>query len=60
MNTDYIDLTDLKNIKVEMMRFLMAYKFALDEMNTKIQILQDEFNYIHDYSPIEHGQLPTT
>jgi putative GTP pyrophosphokinase len=54
LNTDYLDLNDLKKIKVEMTRFLMAYKFALDEMNTKIQILQDEFNYIHDYSPIEH------
>jgi len=32
----------------------MAYKFALDEMNTKINILKDEFNYIHDYNPIEH------
>ncbi|WP_396954095.1 GTP pyrophosphokinase family protein [Neobacillus niacini] len=33
---------------------MMAYKFALDEMNTKINILQDEFNFIHDYNPIEH------
>ncbi|WP_413310088.1 GTP pyrophosphokinase family protein [Bacillus sp. 1P10SD] len=33
---------------------MMAYKFALDEMNTKINILKDEFNYIHDYNPIEH------
>ncbi len=32
----------------------MAYKFALDEMTTKINILKDEFNYIHDYNPIEH------
>lgn len=32
----------------------MAYKFALDEMNTKINILKEEFNYIHDYNPIEH------
>ncbi|HEY4553409.1 MAG TPA: GTP pyrophosphokinase family protein [Bacillaceae bacterium] len=44
----------LKEIKVELTRFLMAYKFALDEMNTKINILQQEFNYIHEYNPIEH------
>ena len=37
-----------------MTRFMMAYKFALDEVNTKINILKDEFNYIHDYNPIEH------
>ncbi|MFC4321548.1 GTP pyrophosphokinase [Litchfieldia salsa] len=37
-----------------MTRFMMAYKFALDEMNTKLNILKEEFNYIHDYNPIEH------
>jgi putative GTP pyrophosphokinase len=33
---------------------MMAYKFALDEINTKINILKEEFSYIHDYNPIEH------
>lgn len=33
---------------------MMAYKFAVDEMNTKINILKEEFQYIHDYNPIEH------
>ncbi|MFO1445613.1 GTP pyrophosphokinase family protein [Bacillus sp. Bva_UNVM-123] len=33
---------------------MMAYKFALDEINTKINILKEEFNYVHDYNPIEH------
>ncbi|MBB4822995.1 putative GTP pyrophosphokinase [Sporosarcina luteola] len=32
----------------------MVYKFALDEMNTKINILKEEFLHIHDYNPIEH------
>jgi putative GTP pyrophosphokinase len=49
-----IDIKELKAIKVELTRFMMAYKFALDEMNTKINILKEEFNYIHDYNPIEH------
>jgi putative GTP pyrophosphokinase len=49
-----VSLTDMKALKVELTRFMMAYKFALDEMNTKINILKDEFNYIHDYNPIEH------
>lgn len=44
----------MKALRVELTRFMMAYKFALDEMNTKINILKDEFNYIHDYNPIEH------
>ncbi|WP_096190956.1 GTP pyrophosphokinase [Neobacillus soli] len=49
-----IDMKELRALKVELTRFMMAYKFALDEMNTKINILKDEFNYIHDYNPIEH------
>lgn len=49
-----VDYEKLKAFKKEMTRFMMGYKFALDEMNTKIKILQDEFHYIHDYNPIEH------
>jgi len=49
-----IDINDIKKMKVEMTRFMMAYKFAIDEVNTKINILKDEFTYIHDYNPIEH------
>jgi putative GTP pyrophosphokinase len=49
-----LNMKELKAIKVELTKFMMAYKFALDEMNTKINILKDEFNYIHEYNPIEH------
>ncbi|MBT2704212.1 GTP pyrophosphokinase family protein [Chryseobacterium sp. ISL-80] len=38
----------------ELKRFSLIYKFALDEMNTKINILKEEFIHIHDYNPIEH------
>lgn len=38
----------------DIQRFLMVYKFGIDEMMTKINILRDEFSYIHDYNPIEH------
>ncbi|OIK09720.1 GTP pyrophosphokinase [Bacillus sp. MUM 116] len=50
----FLNIKEIKDLKVELTRFMMAYKFALDEMNTKINILQDEFNFIHDYNPIEH------
>lgn len=49
-----IDMKELKSLKVELTRFMMAYKFAIDEMSTKINILKEEFNYVHDYNPIEH------
>jgi len=45
---------DIKEIKTNLTRFMMSYKFALNEMNTKIDILMQEFQYIHDYNPIEH------
>lgn len=38
----------------EWARFLLTYKFALDEVNTKLNILNEEFQFIHDYNPIEH------
>lgn len=49
-----IDIRQLKYIEKELKRFLMYYKFGLDELSTKINILQEEFQCIHDYNPIEH------
>ncbi|MGV2941554.1 GTP pyrophosphokinase family protein [Mesobacillus sp. LC4] len=43
-----------KQMMNELKRFSLIYKFALDEMNTKINILKEEFIHIHDYNPIEH------
>ena len=37
-----------------MTRFMLAYKFSLDEVSTKINILEEEFQLIHEYNPIEH------
>lgn len=34
--------------------FMMIYKFGLDEVLTKINILREEFTFTHDYNPIEH------
>lgn len=47
-------LEKLKQLKYELTRFMMIYKFALAEMETKIDILKEEFQLLHDYSPIEH------
>ncbi|WP_245671887.1 GTP pyrophosphokinase [Desulfuribacillus stibiiarsenatis] len=47
-------MKNLRVLKAELTRFMMTYKFALDEVNTKIDILKQEFSYIHEYNPIEH------
>ncbi|QGQ99661.1 GTP pyrophosphokinase family protein [Paenibacillus psychroresistens] len=40
--------------KNEITRFMMVYKFALDAIDTKLEILKEEFQILHDYNPIEH------
>lgn len=44
----------LKQIKDKIVRFMMMYQFALSELETKIEILKEEFHLLHDYNPIEH------
>lgn len=48
------ELTTFKSFHTDIKRFFLAYKFALSEVETKINILQEEFKMIHDYNPIEH------
>lgn len=38
----------------EFTRFTLPYRFALEEVTTKLHILRDEFNEFHDHNPIEH------
>lgn len=48
------EVKQLKQFKDEITRFMMKYKFALNEMETKVEILKEEFQLLHDYNPIEH------
>ncbi|MFD1851234.1 GTP pyrophosphokinase [Oceanobacillus bengalensis] len=52
MNTKQLE--QLKEIRSEFTRFMLTYKFGMDEMDTKLKILKEEFQLIHDYNPIEH------
>jgi len=45
-----INTLDRKDIT----KMLLGYKFALEEMNTKISILFEEYRLVHEYNPIEH------
>ncbi len=44
----------LRAMRDEFQRFLMEYRFGLAEVDTKIAILREEFQEMHDYNPIEH------
>ncbi|MGH3360716.1 MAG: GTP pyrophosphokinase [Nocardioidaceae bacterium] len=48
------DPADIHELRGDFTRFMMAYKFGLAEVLTKINILKDEFGSVHEYSPIEH------
>ncbi|MBH5320230.1 GTP pyrophosphokinase family protein [Paenibacillus sp. GSMTC-2017] len=52
MNNNQIE--QFKKMKTEVTRFMMMYQFALNELETKIEILKEEFQFLHDYNPIEH------
>lgn len=52
--THELEATTIKTLQTELTRFFLAYKFALNEVETKINILQEEFKLMHDYNPIEH------
>lgn len=47
-------MKDILHFKDSLKRFMLNYKFGMDELNTKINILKEEFEFIHDYNPIEH------
>lgn len=32
----------------------LVYNAALKQINTKLEILNDEFQHVHRYNPIEH------
>ena len=44
----------LRGMQSQLQRFILEYEFALREIDTKIEILRDEFETMHDYNPIEH------
>jgi putative GTP pyrophosphokinase len=51
---DDTTLDEIRMLRDDFARFMMPYKFAIDEVNTKISILREEFNQLHDYNPIEN------
>ena len=43
MNDPLLTFEKAKQLKQQLTEFMMMYKFALDEMETRISILQEEF-----------------
>jgi putative GTP pyrophosphokinase len=49
-----ISPAQLRALSDQMQRFLLEYRFGMQEVETKVGILRDEFQHMHDYNPIEH------
>lgn len=47
-------LDEMRALRDETERFMLRYKFGMDEVITKLSILREEFNQAHAYNPIEH------
>ena len=53
-NIDPATLDEVQAFRDDFARFIMPYKFGIDEITTKVSILREEFSELHDYNPIEH------
>ncbi|MGN6426553.1 GTP pyrophosphokinase family protein [uncultured Leifsonia sp.] len=51
---DPATLSEVQAFRDDFARFIMPYKFGIDEVSTKVSILREEFAELHDYNPIEH------
>ncbi|WP_369690348.1 GTP pyrophosphokinase [Nocardia miyunensis] len=53
-NQDRVSIDDVRALREQFFDFMLGYKFAIDEITTKINILREDFNNTHEYNPIEH------
>lgn len=54
MDNNLIDLDEIKEDKQEFNKIMLMYSSALKEIETKINILSQEFQMLYNYNPIEH------
>ncbi|MGA8852009.1 MAG: GTP pyrophosphokinase family protein [Aeromicrobium sp.] len=45
---------DLHQVRQDFTRFMMRYRFGMDEVVTKLSILRDEYAHLHEENPIEN------
>ncbi|WP_439645186.1 GTP pyrophosphokinase [Demequina globuliformis] len=48
------ELERARDLRRDLSRLMMEYRFAVDEVLTKVTILREEFLHLHRYNPIEH------
>jgi putative GTP pyrophosphokinase len=53
-NDGDVTVEDAQQLRQDFTRFMMRYKFGMEEIVTKLSILKDEFAHLHEANPIEH------
>ncbi|MGO2096856.1 MAG: GTP pyrophosphokinase [Candidatus Microbacterium stercoravium] len=54
VNVDESVIALARELRDEMQQFLNEYSFGMREIETKLEILRDDFSHQHSYNPIEH------
>lgn len=54
VNVDESMIALARELRDEMQQFLNEYSFGMREIETKLEILRDDFSHQHSYNPIEH------
>ena len=54
VNVDQSMIALARELRDEMQQFLNEYSFGMREIETKLEILRDDFSHQHSYNPIEH------
>lgn len=49
-----VDIDDVLLLRERFADFMLNYKFAIEEITTKINILREDFANTYEYNPIEH------
>lgn len=44
----------LRHLRDSFSRFMLTYQSGINELETKVTVLQEEFRHVHRYNPIEH------
>lgn len=54
LDDDVLHVGDPKLLRQDFSRFMLRHRFGMEEVVTKLTILRDEFDLMHDTNPIEH------
>lgn len=49
-----LNINEIKDQELQFKKIMLMYRSALKEIETKVNIISDEFQMLYSYNPIEH------